>query len=1476
MDREQLASLGLTVDDSGALRALSRTEQAAIRMAMSVEKSAKGSSDAYVKWWEAAARQLERAQQRDAQVRAEYNTRQSNLAVQAAQRQNTALQRDYSALQRALAQMEARTQREIRREADIAYRERIARERAVERTAQEVARERERIETELARTLIRLEREVGRAQQETLREREQATAAISRSLERLEQEVARANEQAAKEQAQYWMRFYREREQQAAITAREEARVQAESERNGARILKEAARQQQQAARERERVAQQAAREQERAEKESAREVQAVVRDLNRAFSNAARQRERDEREAARQVERQERETARQVQQQARETARAQKESAKQREQAERDAAQNARNAWSTFKLYLTTLLGGFGAREVLDEADAYKLLNSRIGITATSEQARGLILNRLYEISNKTRSDIESTALLYTRMAFAGENLTHTQNQLLRVTQSVNEELIIAGASSREAAGAAVQLAHGFSENTLQGRQLLSLLMNAPLVAQAIAQGMGVQVGELRRLARESKLTGQVIFDALGKNGEQIDAQFAKMPVTVGQAFVVLRNHVSQWIGQMDSANKTTAAISHGIVVLSQNITGLVNALGKILLAYVAYIAYTRTAAILTAALPIIRTVLAFLRLAAAIRSAADAEALFAIAGNGVKAALGGPIGIIALLVTAALTGFTLYKIHAAEAAAANEEFKASLSNLGVGELMIQLADYSAKLMDVRDQIRALGGDKPLTTAEANRAVNRSIATQVIPGLGAFLPPIRDPRLPQLREQEREFEARVQAIKDQMKAIDEMNRQLRGHPVDPEAKGDSRKRALIALNEQLEEARRAAEKGLQLSQLEGMAAQEAAIQDDAHNNILKFKARLLELVASRTITQADATQLLIKATETYNQVANAQTKAMQQQEALKEGHRHADFVRQTQQEIDLSTRSGLAQELLRIRYDAVNKSIEARRTLTGAALQKSLENIVTEERMSEQLAIYKRVASDIGQTFQQTWQRIVSGGITKFSQLFTAIKELFIRTIGEMMEEKFMATFGRKLVAMLSGGLSYAMNAGAAAQAIVTSTAGAAGSSAAGPGSAVGGSINSAVQLAGIAAFGNKASPQTAELMKAFARYATGAAVGAMVGGGVGYGTGSALGGAAAGGLSGAATGFAFGGPVGAIVGGIVGVGAGLLGAHKKHQEEERARQALLRKNNEKLAELRESINGSPLMSGRNLANALPFLHAILTGPKFGTLTSALQGGKSGSSLSEVEKQYGISAQELGRIAQSMGIELFDSKGKLVAGALDQLNQALQLTIKAATQFSNSLDDIQKRQEAYNKLFHVADTPANKLKDAFEILQKLSPELVTKMGLNNVNLATAEGRQILLKGLQDIFNLINSGALTPDLLGSFTDKNQLIDAILAASDALDAFKGAVNEVTTDFPKAMDLALYVQRHGTSLPASGQSSASTSSTTNSTVVFSIENLNVQNNAEDTPIELTKKVEQGARQIALRGGFTMLPNAKTSRA
>ena len=312
----------------------------------------------------------------------------------------------------------------------------------------------------------------------------------------------------------------------------------------------------------------------------------------------------------------------------------------------------------------LKGVVAAFGLRELQQTVDAYTNVQNRLKlVTGNASELLG-VTKELFNISNETRQSYEATAEVYARTALATKDLGLSQRDTLEFTRSLNQAVILSGASSAEASAGLIQLSQGLASGALRGDELRSVLEQLPAVADVIADSLGVTRGELRQMGQAGKITAEVIIDAFAKAQGELDGKFNQTVSTISQAFVVLKNNVTQYIGELDAATGASVTIAGILLTLGQNIDIVTKLLVIGTAAWVAY-QLAASAALGTSILAAVAgNVVAFGQLALSVRSATGAVELLN------AAFLTGPFALVAALAAAGAAAYVF-----------RDELKASLT---------------------------------------------------------------------------------------------------------------------------------------------------------------------------------------------------------------------------------------------------------------------------------------------------------------------------------------------------------------------------------------------------------------------------------------------------------------------------------------------------------------------------------------------------------------------------------------------------------------------------------------------------------------------------------------------------------------------------------------------------------------------------------------------------------------------------
>ena len=230
------------------------------------------------------------------------------------------------------------------------------------------------------------------------------------------------------------------------------------------------------------------------------------------------------------------------------------------------NAAQGLANSFTRLKVAVAAVAGSVMLREFVRVADDMSLVNSRLKMATSSVAEYAKQQETLHTIARDTHADIKETINLYAKLAPALKNIGKSTEDTNNMVSSFTKALQLGGASAEEAAAAIKQFGQAMGSGALRGDEFNSIAEASPTLLRYMAEGLGVNVGKLRELGSEGKLTAEALSNAFEKVKSRIDSDFAQMPVTVGKAFTDLKTEISLLVAEFNEAAGATGGMSQGL----------------------------------------------------------------------------------------------------------------------------------------------------------------------------------------------------------------------------------------------------------------------------------------------------------------------------------------------------------------------------------------------------------------------------------------------------------------------------------------------------------------------------------------------------------------------------------------------------------------------------------------------------------------------------------------------------------------------------------------------------------------------------------------------------------------------------------------------------------------------------------------------------------------------------------------------
>ncbi|MBC8718832.1 tape measure protein [Ochrobactrum sp. Marseille-Q0166] len=217
-------------------------------------------------------------------------------------------------------------------------------------------------------------------------------------------------------------------------------------------------------------------------------------------------------------------------------------------------------------------LFGGLSVKLLMDTADAFSDISSRVNLAAGSVEKGGAVMDRLSEIARNTYSSLSQTAEGYLANASTMRELGYSTQQVLDYTSALNNAFVVSGAKGERAAQVQDALAKAMASGKLSGQDLNTVIERGGVVAELLAARFNTTQGGLRKLGAEGKLTGDVLVDTLLKAMLDLEQKAASMPATIADGFTLIGNSLLQVIGIYDQAGTVSESFAAGLIFVADN----------------------------------------------------------------------------------------------------------------------------------------------------------------------------------------------------------------------------------------------------------------------------------------------------------------------------------------------------------------------------------------------------------------------------------------------------------------------------------------------------------------------------------------------------------------------------------------------------------------------------------------------------------------------------------------------------------------------------------------------------------------------------------------------------------------------------------------------------------------------------------------------------------------------------------------
>ena len=179
-------------------------------------------------------------------------------------------------------------------------------------------------------------------------------------------------------------------------------------------------------------------------------------------------------------------------------------------------------------------IAGGLSFAGLAKASDENSLRNSRLGMV--TNDVAGL-KQKTFAASQQSGADYGQQLDSIAKLKMLTKGLFNDA-EAVKFTSTLDKAFKVSGTSAGEASAAMYQLNQAMTSGKLQGDEFRSVMENAPILAQKIAESMGVSMAQLKKLGSEGKITSDVIKKAVLGSADDIEAKYNQMPLTFGKVW--------------------------------------------------------------------------------------------------------------------------------------------------------------------------------------------------------------------------------------------------------------------------------------------------------------------------------------------------------------------------------------------------------------------------------------------------------------------------------------------------------------------------------------------------------------------------------------------------------------------------------------------------------------------------------------------------------------------------------------------------------------------------------------------------------------------------------------------------------------------------------------------------------------------------------------------------------------------------
>lgn len=188
--------------------------------------------------------------------------------------------------------------------------------------------------------------------------------------------------------------------------------------------------------------------------------------------------------------------------------------------------------------------VGGITAiKNILNLSDKMTNTTARLNMIVDDKGSVEDLENKIFASAQRSRANYMDTASTVAKLSMNAGKAFKNNNETIAFAELLNKQFVIAGSGQSEIASASLQLTQALGAGALRGEELNAVFEAAPPIIQSIADYLKVDIGQIKQMASEGKISADVVKNAMFASADSINEKFESMPMTWAQVWTKVSN---------------------------------------------------------------------------------------------------------------------------------------------------------------------------------------------------------------------------------------------------------------------------------------------------------------------------------------------------------------------------------------------------------------------------------------------------------------------------------------------------------------------------------------------------------------------------------------------------------------------------------------------------------------------------------------------------------------------------------------------------------------------------------------------------------------------------------------------------------------------------------------------------------------------------------------------------------------------